>query len=75
MRIRELIERGGDDLYEFKSTLKSVKKDIETLCELTDEMEEKYGERGGMRGGMRGSYSSRDDWDEMEERGSRRRYR
>lgn len=71
MRIVHMMERGGEDLYEFKKALKSAKKNIETLCELSEDMEEKYGERGGMRG----SYSGRDDWDEMEERGSRRRYR
>ena len=70
MGIVHIMERGGEDLYEYKKALKTAKKSIETLCELTDEMEDKYSERGArMRGGM----SRREEWDEMEER--RGRYR
>ena len=38
MRIVHMMERGGEDLYEFKKALKSAKKNIETLCELSEDM-------------------------------------
>lgn len=70
MGIIHIMERGGEDLYEYKKALKMAKKGIEMLCDLSDEMEDKYGERSAkMRGGM----SRREEWDEMEER--RGRYR
>lgn len=53
MGIVHIMERGGEDLYEYKKALKMAKKSIETLCELSEDMEDKYSERGGMRGGMR----------------------
>lgn len=68
MGIVHIMERGGDDLYEYKKALKMAKKGIEALCELSEEMEDKYSERGGMRGGMR-------DEDDEERSGYRRRYR
>ena len=65
MGIIHIMERGGEELYEYRKALKMAKKGIEMLCDLSDEMEDKYSERGGM--------SHRKDWDEMEER--RGRYR
>lgn len=54
MGLIRLMERGGDDLYEYKKALKMAKKAVEKLCKLSDEMEEKY------------SYDERDDeeWNE-----------
>lgn len=69
MGIIHIMERGGDDLYEYKKALKTAKKSIEMLCELSEEMEDKYSERGAKMRGM----SRREEWDEMEER--RGRYR
>ena len=43
------MERGGEDLYEYKKALKMAKRSIETLCDLSEDMEDKYRERGGMR--------------------------
>lgn len=67
MGIVHIMERGGEDLYEYKKALKMAKKSIETLCELSEDMEDKYSERGGMRGGMR-------DSEYEEHSGYRRRY-
>ncbi len=66
MGLIRLMERGGDDLHEYKKALKMAKKSIETLCELTEEMEDEYGY------GERGSYRRRDEQDDMYERGMRR---
>ena len=66
MGLIRLMERGGDDLHEYKKALKMAKKSIETLCELTEEMEEEYGY------GERGSYRRRDEQDDMYDRGMRR---
>ena len=65
MGIVHIMKRGGDDLYEYKKALKTAKKAIETLCELTEDMESEYG------------YSERDEreYDDMHERGMRRRMR
>lgn len=75
MGIIHIMERGGDDLREYKKALKMAKQGIETICELSEEMEDQYseradyGERYGSRGGYRSrGYSRRDDWDEMDER-------
>ena len=67
MGLVRLMERGGDDLHEYKKALKTAKKSIDTLCELTEEMEEEYGYS------ERGSYRRRDEQDDMYERGSMRR--
>lgn len=69
MGIIHIMERGGDDLYEYKKALKMAKKGIEMLYELSEEMEDKYSERGAKMRGM----SRREEWDEIEER--RGRYR
>ena len=69
MGIIHIMERGGDDLYEYKKALKMAKKSIDMLCELSEEMEDKYSERGAKMRGM----SRREEWDEIEER--RGRYR
>ena len=61
-----LMERGGDDLHEYKKALKMAKKSIEILCDLTEEMEDEYGY------GERGSYRRREEQDDMYERGMRR---
>ncbi len=66
MGLIRLMERGGDDLHEYKKALKMAKKSIETLCELTEEMEDEYGY------GERGSYRRREEQDDMYERGMRR---
>ena len=70
MGIIHIMERGGDDLYEYKKALKMAKKSIDTLCELSEEMEDKYSERGGYR--MRGGMGYRDDMDQMDSMGERR---
>lgn len=41
--IRHIMERGGEDLRDYKKNLKMAKRAIDALCELTDEMEEEYG--------------------------------
>lgn len=66
MGLIRLMERGGDDLHEYKKALKMAKKSIETLCDLTEEMEDEYGY------GERGSYRRREEQDDMYERGMRR---
>ena len=43
MMIRHIMERGGEDLRDYKKNLKMAKRAIEALCELTDEREEEYG--------------------------------
>lgn len=69
MGLVHIMERGGDDYREYKKALKTAKKSIETLCDLTEDMEDEYGIR------ERGKYD-REEYDGMEERGSRmRRYR
>ena len=67
MGLIRLMERGGDDLHEYKKALKTAKKAIDTLCEITEEMENEYSERG--------SYRRHDEQEDMYERGSMRRYR
>lgn len=64
MRLVKIMERGGDDYYEYKKALKKAKESIDMLCELTEEMEDQYSPRYGNRG-----YRKEDkDWDEMRER-------
>lgn len=64
MRLVKIMERGGDELYEYKKALKKAKEGIEMLCELTEEMEDQYSPRYGSR-----SYRKDDkDWDDMRER-------
>ena len=69
MGIIHIMERGGDDLREYKKAVKMAKDAIETICELTEEMEDQYGERSGSH--MRGSYRRREDWPEIDERHGR----
>ena len=42
MGIVRIMERGGDDLHDYKKALKMAKKGIDMLCELSEEMEDKY---------------------------------
>ena len=79
-----IMERGGEELREYKKALKMAKQGIETLCELTEEMEDQFSERSydPYRMDMRyhdGGYSERDyyrgyygrDMDGMDERRGR----
>lgn len=68
MGIIHIMERGGEDLREYKKALKMAKQSIDTICELSEDMEEQFGERYGERSNyrMRG-YRGR-DYDEMDER-------
>ena len=66
MGLIRLMERGGDDLHEYKKALKMAKKSIDILCDLTEEMEDEYGY------GERGSYRRREEQGDMYERGMRR---
>ena len=74
MRIIHMMkERGGSELREYKTALKTLKeaKDaIDTICELTEDMEEEYSERGdyGDRYHPRHYYRRDHDWDDMDER-------
>ena len=74
MGVIHIMERGGEDLREYKKALKMAKEGIEMICELSDDMEDQYGERGDysryrMRGyGERRYYRRDDDWDDMNER-------
>ena len=69
MGIIHIMERGGDDLREYKKAVKMAKEAIDTICELTEEMEDQYGERGGNH--MRGSYRRRDEMSDYDERRAR----
>jgi len=71
MGIMHIMERGGDELREYKKAVKMAKEAIETICEISEDMEDEYGERGGSH--MRGGYSRREDWSEMDERRGRDR--
>lgn len=70
MGLIHIMERGGDDLREYKKAVKAAKEAIDTICELTADMEDEFGysERGGMSN--RSGYRMR-DWDGMDERRSR----
>ena len=69
MGIIHIMERGGDDLREYKKAVKMAKEAIDTICELTEEMEDQYGERGENH--MRGSYRRRDEMSDYDERRAR----
>lgn len=71
MRLVKIMERGGDELREYKKALKKAKESIEMLCELSEDMEDKYSERGGMRSG----YRDEEDDDDREREMMSRRYR
>jgi len=68
MGLIRVMERGGDDYYEYKKALKEAKEaikkakdSIEEICEITEEMESSFSKRG--------SYMRDDrDWDSMSER-------
>lgn len=60
MGLIHIMERGGDDLREYKKAVKMAKQAIDTICELSDEMEDQYGERGYSH-----RYGRREDWDGM----------
>jgi len=75
MGLIKIMERGGEDLRDYKRALKMAKEGIEMLCDLTEDMEEQYSARDGYgeRSRYRGGYSRRDEMDDMEM--SERRYR
>lgn len=71
-----------------KEGLKMAKEGIEMICEISEEMSEEFGfrerrggggqggnrERGGSSGNReRGGYGNREEWDDMDEYGERRR--
>lgn len=70
MGLIHIMERGGDDYYEYKRAVKKAKEAIETICDLTEDMEDKFSERSSYR--MRGGMSRRDDVEDMSERRYRR---
>ena len=73
MGLIHIMERGGEDLREYKKAVKMAKEAIDTICELTEDMEDQYGERSyDERGGARMRSYRREDWDSMDERRSRR---
>lgn len=64
MRLIKIMERGGDELSEYKKALKKAKDAIDTICDLTEDMEDRYSERN----------DSRYDDSDWHERGRYRRY-
>ena len=70
MGLLHIMERGGEDLRDYKKAVKMAKEAIDTICELTEEMEDQYGERRGSSH-MRGGYYRNNDWDGMDERRGR----
>jgi hypothetical protein len=60
MRLVKIMERGGDELYEYKKALKKAKEAIEMLCDLSDDMEDKYSRRSYRR--------DEHDWDDDDRR-------
>lgn len=73
MGLIRIMEKGGDEYYDYKKALKTAKdslrkakESIDEICELTEEMEDQYSMRGYR---MRGGYSQREeDMDSMSER-------
>ncbi|MBR1436370.1 MAG: hypothetical protein IJ584_14825 [Bacteroidales bacterium] len=67
-----IMEKGGEELSEYRKALKMAKKGIDKICELSEDMEDEFGygeRRYSERYGNRGGYSRRDDeWEEMQER-------
>lgn len=68
-----MMERGGDDYYEYKKALKEAKeaikkanKSIEEICEITEDMEDSISNRGGYS--QRGYMRNERDWEEMSEK-------
>lgn len=63
------------DSKKFEEAAMMVEEGLECMRELADEMEDKYSERRyAMRGyGRRGAYGERDEWDDDEMYGMRRR--
>lgn len=66
--------RKSSDTEEFYEAMDMAKEGLERVCELAEEMANQYGERGsyGHRGGRRG-YGEREDWEDMDGYGERRR--
>ena len=66
--------RKSSDAEEFYEAMDMAKEGLERVCELAEEMANQYGERGsyGRRGGRRG-YGEREDWEDMDGYGERRR--
>lgn len=67
MGLIRIMERGGDDYYEYKKALKEAKESIkkahesiEEIYEITEEMESSFSKRGSMRDDR--------DWDSMSDR-------
>lgn len=80
--------RKSSETREFYEAMEMAKEGLERVCELAEEMADQYGERGGggsyggrerggygsrERGGYGNRYGEREEWDEMEEYGERRR--
>ena len=67
MGLYRIMERGGDDYYEYKKALKEAKEaikkaheSIEEICDITEEMESSFNKRSPMRDDR--------DWDSVSER-------
>ena len=61
--------RKSSDTEEFYEAMDMAKEGLERVCDLAEEMREQYGQRYGMRG----SYGRREDWDDDDMYGDRRR--
>lgn len=73
MSYRVISFRGGSESREFDEALDMAKEGMARVCELAEEMRDRYGERGNY--GMRGNYGrrDRDDWEDDDMYGERRR--
>jgi hypothetical protein len=58
--------RKSSNTDEFYEAMDMAKEGLEKVCELAEEMREQYGDRHG-------DYGRRENWDEMEDYGERRR--
>lgn len=73
MSYRVISFRGRSESREFDEALDMAKEGMARVCELAEEMRDRYGERGNY--GMRGNYGrrDRDDWEDDDMYGERRR--
>ena len=60
---------GVDEFYE---AMDMAKEGLKRVCDLAEEMVNQYSERGGAYGGRHG-YSEREEWDDNDMYGERRR--
>ncbi len=72
MKVVKVSSRDGEELVDYKTALKKLKKhlkgakeSLDVICELSDDMEEEYSSRGSMRRMKRYMRSMEDD--EMED--------